>query len=365
MIAERWDYPAVMPALTPELKQRWDSDGWCIVPDLIPPAELAGAQDAMHRHFPTPAEMAEQGGSRATQWHTWDAPWPEFPFHSSRLNALVLHDGVIDLAEGLLGTADLALYMGIVTAKYAHQASGYNQLLHADYPNHMLVVPRHELGYQQVEFFVYLTDVAAADGATRFVSWQKTKDIPVERHTLNYVEYAEMYDGPVRCSSDRRIGRRLPSRRVPPVGRLHRSHAVPRHAPCLVSSPRGRLGWLPGLALPGLLARAHQVRAAGDAAPARAHGRAGARPSLLERGDTRRRPSPLPRPRYESLEEGAGLTVRRATGHQVRPVAMASRAPPPAPARAAAVLGGVRPTPAVRPASRRPAPPGCSPPDCR
>ena len=49
--------------------------------------------------------------------------------------------------------------MGIVTAKYAHQASGYNQLLHADYPNHMIVVPRHEPGYQQVEFFVYLTDV--------------------------------------------------------------------------------------------------------------------------------------------------------------------------------------------------------------
>jgi hypothetical protein len=100
---------------------------------------------------------------------------------------------VIDLAVGLLGTADLALYMGIATAKYAHQASGYNQLLHADYPNHMLVVPRHDIGYQQVEFFVYLTDVGPEDGATRFVSWQKTKDIPVERHTLNYVDYAELY----------------------------------------------------------------------------------------------------------------------------------------------------------------------------
>ena len=60
----------------------------------------------------------------------------------------------------------------------------------------MLVVPRHEPGYQQVEFFVYLTDVTTEDGATRFVSWQKTKDIPVERHTLNYVDYAELYDDP-------------------------------------------------------------------------------------------------------------------------------------------------------------------------
>ena len=185
-----------MPVLTPELKQRWDTDGWCIVPEVIPPDELAAAQEAMHRHFPTPAEMASQGGSGSGEWHTWDAPWPEFPFHSSRLNALVLHDYVVDLAEGLLDTKDLALYMGIVTAKYAHQASGYNQLLHADYPNHMLVVPRHAPGYQQVEFFVYLTDVTAEDGATRFVSWQKTKDIPVERHTLNYVDYAELYSDP-------------------------------------------------------------------------------------------------------------------------------------------------------------------------
>jgi ectoine hydroxylase-related dioxygenase (phytanoyl-CoA dioxygenase family) len=181
-------------ALDPELKARWDTDGWCVVPGAIPPDELAAAQDAVHRYFPTPAELAELGGAKSGQWHTWDAPWPEFPFHSKRLNTLVLHDNVIDLAEAFLGTTDLACYMGIVTAKYAQQASGYNQLLHADYPNHMLVVPRHEPGYQQVEFFVYLTDVTTEDGATRFVSWQRTKDIPVERHTLNYVDYAALYD---------------------------------------------------------------------------------------------------------------------------------------------------------------------------
>ena len=150
-------------ALDPERKAQWDSDGWCVVPGAIPPDELAAAQDAVHRYFPTPAETAELGGAEAGQWHTWDAPWPEFPFHSRRLNALVLHDNVIDLAEAFLGTADLACYMGIVTAKYAQQASGYNQLLHADYPNHMLVVPRHELGFQQVEFFVYLTDVTTEE----------------------------------------------------------------------------------------------------------------------------------------------------------------------------------------------------------
>ena len=146
--------------------------------------------------LPYPRRDGRARWRRDRTGHTWDAPWPEFPFHSSRLNALVLHDNVIDIAEGLSGTTDLALYMGIVTAKYARQGSGYNQLLHADYPNHMLVVPRHDPGYKQVEFFVYLTDVTTEDGATRFVSWQKTKHIPVERHTLNYVDHADLYRDP-------------------------------------------------------------------------------------------------------------------------------------------------------------------------
>jgi ectoine hydroxylase-related dioxygenase (phytanoyl-CoA dioxygenase family) len=179
---------------TSELKELWDADGWCVVPAVIPHDQLKAAQEAVHRYFPSPAEMLERGGTGTGAWHTWDAPWPEFPFHSSRLNALVLHERVVALAESLLGISDLILYMGLVTAKYANQSSDYNQLLHADYPNHMLVVPRHEVGYQQVEFFIYLTDVAQEDGATRFVSWQKTKDIPIEQHTLNYLDYAALYD---------------------------------------------------------------------------------------------------------------------------------------------------------------------------
>src|SRR5258708_34259881 len=96
-----------MPVLTPDLKERWDPDGWCIVPGVIPPAELAAAQDAMHHHFPTPAETAEQGGSAAGAGHTWDAPWPGVPFHSSRPHAPVLPHRVIPLARRFLGTTHL------------------------------------------------------------------------------------------------------------------------------------------------------------------------------------------------------------------------------------------------------------------
>ncbi|HEY1827349.1 MAG TPA: phytanoyl-CoA dioxygenase family protein [Acidimicrobiales bacterium] len=182
------------PALAPHLKEQWDTDGWCVVEGVIPAGQLAAAQRALPRLFPTPQQMANESDESLALWRTWDAQWPEFPFHSSRLNALVLHDRVLDLAEAFLGTPDLLLYMGIVTAKYANQSSGYNQLLHTDFPNHMLLVPRHDVGFEQVEFFVYLTDVTAEDGATRFASRRRTADIPVERHTLNYVDYADLYD---------------------------------------------------------------------------------------------------------------------------------------------------------------------------
>ncbi len=292
--------------LTPELKERWDVDGWCVVREAIPAATLAPAQEAVRLLFPTPAEMVERRGPDAAKWHTWDAPWPEFPFHSSRLNALVLHDRVVDLAEGLLGTDDLALYMGIVTAKYAHQSSGYNQLLHADYPNHMLVVPRHEPRFQQVEFFVYLTDVTTEAGATRFVSWQKTKDLPVEQHTLNYVDFADLYEDLSDASAP--AGSVVAYR--PDV--YHRSvdhtdpNALADHVARVVPSPRRRLGRLPGLARPRLLLRAEQVRPAGDAAPARAARRARARTSVLERVDPGGSAGPVPRARHGTLAEGHG-----------------------------------------------------------
>ena len=121
---------------------------------------------------------AADGDDDVERWRTWDAAWPEFPFRSRSLNRLVLGDTMIDLARDLLGTDDIRLYLAIVTAKYAGQPSEYNQLLHTDFPNHTLTVPRAESGYQQLETFVYLTDVGPDNGATRFVSRTRTCPSP-------------------------------------------------------------------------------------------------------------------------------------------------------------------------------------------
>jgi hypothetical protein len=175
----------------------WRRDGWCVFEGAIPPADLAAAQSALERLFPTAEEMDRGGDDEATaRWRTWDAAWPEFPFKSTRLNTLVVHDVLIDLATELLGTDDVRLYLALASAKYPQQSSGYNQLLHTDYPNHSLVVPRGDAGYQHLETFIYLNDVSVRNGATRMVSRTRTADIPVERHTLNLNDYAHLYDDP-------------------------------------------------------------------------------------------------------------------------------------------------------------------------
>jgi hypothetical protein len=191
----------VPSVLSAENKAAWDDDGWCVIPRAIPAADIARTENALGHLFP-PGTEYDAGGpeAKSTPWWTWDAPWPEFPFKSRSLNALVVHDVLIDLAEELLGTEDLRIYMGLLTAKYHGQSSGFNRLLHTDYPNHMVVVPRRDHGYQQLETFVYLSDVTASNGATRMVSRRLTEGIPVERHTLDIDEYAALYDAPGEAS---------------------------------------------------------------------------------------------------------------------------------------------------------------------
>ena len=81
----------------------------------------------------------------------------------------------------------------MLSAKYSGGAPSDEQLLHVDYGNHTLVVPRHEVGYQQLELFIYLSDVTPETAATRLVSRQLTTDIPVERTYLSPVDYEHLY----------------------------------------------------------------------------------------------------------------------------------------------------------------------------
>ncbi len=187
-----------------EQRQQWHTDGWCVLENVIPADEVASAQEALADLFPSAdavhAAGAATGGAEPSGPPgpdgfdvRWDAQKPVFPFESMALNRLCVHDALIDLAEDLLETKAVRLYQCMASAKYYDGHPDYEQLLHVDYGNHTLVVPRADPGYQHLELFVYLSDVTPERAATRVVSRRLTGEIPVERQYLSLDEYAPLY----------------------------------------------------------------------------------------------------------------------------------------------------------------------------
>jgi len=176
-------------------KVKWERTGWCVLEGVIPEEVLTAAQGDLGRFFPSAEEFAsDRDPERNLPFRTQgDAVRPRFPFESDAINLLAVHEVLIDLAEEILERRDLRLYQGLLSAKYSHGAPDDEQLLHADYGNHTLVVPRHDAGYEQLEMFVYLSDVTKETAATRMVALERTVGIPVERTYLNYEEYADLY----------------------------------------------------------------------------------------------------------------------------------------------------------------------------
>ncbi len=183
------------PSSLADHKRRWDTAGWCVIEHAIPRDLLAAAQDALSEVFPTADEFAdgvdpERNAQFLTERHM---PRPQFPFEQEAFNRIALHDVIIDVAQRFLELDDIRLYQAALTAKYANAAPDYEQLLHVDYANHTLVVPRTDVGYQHVTMFIYLSDVTAENGATRIVSREHTAGIPIERTYLHIDDYAHFY----------------------------------------------------------------------------------------------------------------------------------------------------------------------------
>jgi Phytanoyl-CoA dioxygenase (PhyH) len=193
-----------MGVLSSAEQAQWEEDGWCLVRGLLPAETIAAAQAVLPTLVPTAEEFADDIDPERNEPFRVDSHrvMPRFPFEDGALNDIVVHERIIDLAERLLGITDtdLRLYQAMLSAKYGEGALSDEQLLHVDFGNHTLVVPRHEPGYQQLEMFVYLSDVTAQTGATRVVSRRLTPDIQVERTYLSPTDYAELYAAEVPAS---------------------------------------------------------------------------------------------------------------------------------------------------------------------
>ena len=121
-------------------KSQWEEEGWCLVEGLFSADEVRAAQAVMPELFPTAEEFAADVDPERNLPFRVDSHsvMPTFPFESSALNRLVLHDKVIDLAQDFLGLHDIRLYQGMLSAKYSNGAPDDEQMLHVDYGNHTL-----------------------------------------------------------------------------------------------------------------------------------------------------------------------------------------------------------------------------------
>jgi hypothetical protein len=187
--------------LSSEIAQ-WEEEGWCLIEGVFSPEEVRAAQEVMPDLFPTAEEFAADVDSERNRPFRVDSHsvMPIFPFESGALNRLVLHDKVIDLAQEFLRLQDIRLYQGMLSAKYSEGAPDDEQMLHVDYGNHTLVVPRPDVGYQHIELFIYLSDVTPEKAATRMVSRRLTTGIPTERIYLSPTEYDHLYQAEVPAS---------------------------------------------------------------------------------------------------------------------------------------------------------------------
>jgi hypothetical protein len=175
--------------------EHFERHGWVLIERLLEAHEIEAACPGLFELYPTPEAFHSGADPRGAAFRQ-DAAAPanqgdeprfrplqfvglkEFPFANQTLNLLPLHPAIIAVAEDLLHSRDVRLYQAETFAKYTG-VTQYDQPFHADYTNHTMLPPRGDGRWRQVQMFLYLSDVTLAHGATRIVSRELTRDVPV------------------------------------------------------------------------------------------------------------------------------------------------------------------------------------------
>lgn len=143
-------------------------DGWVVIEGVLSDAELVEVQEALLDHYPRVDEFDPTGAHASLAADMWGGlVW--FPFANQVLNRLPVHAAVEQIATRFLGTSDVMLSRAAIQAKYAGAGTDFEQVMHFDFGNHTLVVPRQDVGFAQFGAFLYLEDVTVELGATRVV----------------------------------------------------------------------------------------------------------------------------------------------------------------------------------------------------
>ncbi len=161
-----------------EAAHAWRTDGFVILPGFIPAADLQSGVGGLERMFPS-AEGFHDGTDPRRERFIDDefAGIDTFPFASTEVGLLAVHQRILALAEALLDDDDIHIYAAEVWAKYTG-ACDYDQDMHRDYLNHTVLVPSTTPGCRQVEMFVFLNDVPEELGPPHLVPRRHTADLP-------------------------------------------------------------------------------------------------------------------------------------------------------------------------------------------
>ncbi|MBP2336457.1 hypothetical protein JOF41_002635 [Saccharothrix coeruleofusca] len=155
------------------MKSRRDQ-GFAVLPGYLPAEVLRPALAELELMFPSPQAFHDGSDPRRQRFLEDEfAGIDSFPFASTEISLLAVHDLLIDLARTLLEDDDLRLYTAEAWAKYTG-AADYDQALHRDYLNHTVTVPSADPRFRQLEMFVYLVDVPEELGPPHLVPRTRT-----------------------------------------------------------------------------------------------------------------------------------------------------------------------------------------------
>lgn len=152
--------------------------GFTVVEGFLDADALAAAQEGLWAVYPRPEDYFADPEAHARFARGQFAGIRYFPYAARGLNRLPVYPDLVDAAERFLGSDDIEIYKVELWAKYAG-AVDYDQPHHRDFGNHTLVVPRADGVHRQMTTFILLSDVTAADGPTKIVPLDKTRDVPL------------------------------------------------------------------------------------------------------------------------------------------------------------------------------------------
>ena len=183
-----------------EVADHWAEHGFAFLPGYLSPDEVAAAQGTLPRLFPTADEFHDDVDPQRNAIYRdgQQTGIVSFPYIGEELGLLATHPKLVALAEALLETDDVRLYGCEAWAKYSG-AVDYEQDLHRDLVGHTTLVASSDPRYRQIEMFVYLSEVTAAHGPTRYVSRTLTADLPLLPRSRSRNEAPALYEAEQFC----------------------------------------------------------------------------------------------------------------------------------------------------------------------